>query len=170
MQDVLKELEDVLACDQSLVSEGHLLKNVIVERSSNMDPNFLEMLLSSDSIKKYFFTSVKGMLIFDKSKFQEFVSNKNFLPDSYTTFANSIGLATDSDYLKAMNDVVLAWPYKDCILEGGMSKEESDAINENFLNVTLAPDDITRLFEPKVLTSWQRWDEKAVKAGGGRRR
>jgi adenine-specific DNA-methyltransferase len=34
-----------------------------------------------------------------------------------------------------------------------------------FWNTTLAPDDITRLFEPKVLTGWERWDADAVAAG-----
>ena len=168
MQDLLKELEEVLSRDQSLMSNGRLFKSTIMERSSNMDPKFLEMLLSSDSIKKHFFTNMKDTLVFDKSKFQEFISNKNFLPDSYTAFANSIGLATDSGHLKAINDVVLAWPYKDCVLEGGMSKEESATVRENFLSVTLAPDDITRLLESKVLTSWKRWDAKAVKTGRSR--
>ena len=32
-------------------------------------------------------------------------------------------------------------------------------------NISLAPDDISRLFEPKVLTGWERWDAEAVKAG-----
>src|SRR5690606_4445421 len=32
-------------------------------------------------------------------------------------------------------------------------------------NETLAPDDISRLFEPKVLTNFQRWDAEAVEAG-----
>ena len=162
MQDLLKDLKDVLTGDQSLLSNGQLLKTVIAERASNMDSKFLELLLSSDSIKKHFFADVNGTLVFDKNKFQKFVSNKYFLPDNYTAFGHAIGLATGSGYLKASSDTVLVWPYKDCILEGGMSRDESVAINENFLSVTLAPDYITRLLEPKVLTSWERWDAKAV--------
>ena len=106
-----------------------------------------------------------GTLVFDKVKFQDFVSNKAFLPDSYTAFKNRIGL-TDGrgDYLSQSRDVVLAWPYKDCVLEGGMTKEDRGR-NEVFWNTTLAPDDITRLFEPKVLTGWERWDAEAVAAG-----
>lgn len=60
--------------------------------------------------------------------------------------------------------MVLAWPYKDCVLEGGMTKEDRGR-NELFWNTVLAPDDITRLFEPKVLTGWERWDAEAVAAG-----
>ncbi len=56
-------------------------------------------------------------MVFDKIKFQQFVSNKAFLPDSYTAFKNKIGL-TDGSYLTDSKEVVLAWPYKDCVLEG----------------------------------------------------
>jgi adenine-specific DNA-methyltransferase len=45
-----------------------------------------------------------------------------------------------------------------------MTKEDRGR-NEVFWNTTLAPDDITRLFEPKVLTGWERWDAEAVAAG-----
>ena len=40
--------------------------------------------MQSDTIKDHFFIKVAGVLIFDKVKFQDFVSNKAFLPDSYT--------------------------------------------------------------------------------------
>lgn len=50
------------------------------------------------------------------------------------------------------------------MLEGGMTKEDTRR-KEIFLNTTLAPEDITRLFEPKVLTGWERWDMEAVEAG-----
>ncbi|MDE0308742.1 MAG: site-specific DNA-methyltransferase [Acidiferrobacterales bacterium] len=45
-----------------------------------------------------------------------------------------------------------------------MTKEDRGR-DEIFWNTTLAPDDITRLFEPKVFTGWERWDQEAVKEG-----
>ena len=42
---------------------------------------------------------------------------------------------------------------------------QDDYRDEVFLNITLAPDDISRLFEPKVMTGFERWDAKAVTAG-----
>ncbi len=45
-----------------------------------------------------------------------------------------------------------------------MTKEDRGQ-NEIFWNTTLAPDDITRLFEPKVFTGWERWDREAVAEG-----
>lgn len=103
--------------------------------------------------------------MFDKIAFQKFVSNKQFLADSYTSFKNKIGLSSrEDDYLKQKNDVVLNWAYKDCVLEGGMTKEEKGK-NEIFYNTILAPDEITRLYAPKVFTSFEKWDSEAVKKG-----
>ena len=157
MQNLLDDLTALLQAEQAFISDGAILKNVVIEAALNMDARLLELLMQSDTIKDHFFTPVAGALVFDKVKFQGFVSNKAFLPDSYTAFKNRIGL-TDGrgDYLSQSRDVVLTWPYKDCVLEGGMTKEDRGR-NEVFWNTTLAPDDITRLFEPKVLTGWERW-------------
>ncbi|MCT4577500.1 site-specific DNA-methyltransferase [Donghicola sp.] len=165
MQNLLDDLTTLLQAEQAFISDGAILKNAVIEAALNMDARLLELLMQSDTIKAHFFTEVAGALVFDKVKFQDFVSNKAFLPDSYTAFKNRIGL-TDrrGDYLSQSRDVVLAWPYKDCVLEGGMTKEDRGR-NEVFWNTTLAPDDITRLFEPKVLTGWERWDAEAVAAG-----
>lgn len=165
MQNLLDDLTELLQADQAFISDGAILKNAVIEAALNMDARLLGLLMQSDTIKAHFFTEVAGALVFDKVKFQDFVSNKAFLPDSYTAFKNRIGL-TDGrgDYLSQSRDVVLAWPYKDCVLEGGMTKEDRGR-NEVFWNTTLAPDDITRLFEPKVLTGWERWDAEAVAEG-----
>ncbi|WP_417249279.1 DNA methyltransferase [Celeribacter sp.] len=165
MQNLLDDLTALLQAEQAFISDGAILKNAVIEAALNMDARLLELLMQSETIKAHFFTEVAGALVFDKVKFQDFVSNKAFLPDSYTAFKNRIGL-TDGrgDYLSQSRDVVLAWPYKDCVLEGGMTKEDRGR-NEVFWNTTLAPDDITRLFEPKVLTGWERWDAEAVAAG-----
>ena len=56
----------------------------------------------------------------------------------------------------------MTWAYKDCVLEGGQDKEDVKR-DEIFYNETLAPDEITRLFEPKVLTNFEKWDMEAVK-------
>jgi len=165
MQNLLDDLTALLQAEQAFISDGAILKNVVIEAALNVDPRLLALLMQSDTIKGHFFTEVAGALVFDKVKFQDFVSNKAFLPDSYTAFKNRIGL-TDGrgEYLSQSRDVALAWPYKDCVLEGGMTKEDRGR-SEVFWNTTLAPDDITRLFEPKVLTGWERWDASAVVEG-----
>ena len=118
------------------------------------------MLLRNDAIKDEFFSTLDSCFIFDKIKFQNFVTNKQFLPDSYTTFGIKIGLQSNATYLSESDYVVLAWPYKDCVLEGGQTKEDEKR-NEIFWNETLAPDEIDVLLEPKVLTSFKKHDKNS---------
>jgi adenine-specific DNA-methyltransferase len=95
-------------------------------------------------------------------------------------------MAKDKKFLKDTNDVVLDFPYKDCVLVGGQSTEESldnyfeydetitkaqekqglkaQSYNQKtakrkeiFFNQTLAKDEIDRLYDPKALTNWKRF-------------
>ena len=156
---LLDELKSVLKKDKRLISEDKLLKNRIVELALKLDKDLLKLLLSNKKIKEHFFTEVEKTLVFDKDKFMQFVDNKEFLPDSYTAFKNKIGLTADRRYLAESKEVVLSWPYKDCILEGGQEKEDEKR-KEIFHNEILAPDEIDRLLEPKVFTNFKRIDAK----------
>lgn len=93
---------------------------------------------------------------------QEYVSQKNFLDNSYSRFRNRIGLTVGGKYLRERGEVALVWPYKDCILEGGQTKEEEKR-KEIFFNEVLAEDEITRLLAPKVLTAFTRYTAKGKK-------
>jgi len=160
MNNFLEKLEDLLKKDERVLSEDKsLLKNKVQELAYKNDEKLLDLLLSDDYIKKHFFIKLKKTLIFDKEKFISFVSSKQFLPDSYTSFKNKIGLAIGDEYLGEKKEVVLNWPYKDCVLEGGMTKEDQKR-DEIFYNETLAPDDINRLLDPKVFTNFKRIDKK----------
>ncbi len=140
--------------------DGILLKNKIVAAAHNLSPDLLRALLAEASLKEHFFEEIDGVPVFDKVKFQRFVSNKNFLPDSFTAYKNKIGLTTPDgqDFISECGEVVLTWPYKDCVLEGGQDKEDAKR-DEVFYNETLAPDEITRLTEPKALTSFLFFDK-----------
>src|SRR5690606_36411408 len=161
MQNLLDDLKGLLQQDEKLVVDGKLLKNKIIELALQLDPVLIKMLLSHESIKKHFFQDVEGVMVFDKINFQKFVSNKAFLPDSYTSFKNRIGLTDDDEFIKENKDVVLSWPYKDCVLEGGQSRADAKR-NEVFWNETLAPDEIDRLLQPKVLKNFKRYTSKKV--------
>ena len=154
------ELEKLLRMESTYCTEdGVLLKNAIVEAALALRPELIAKLLSHDGLKRNFFTEVEGILVFDKVRFQKFVMNKRFLPDSYTSFKNKVGLTNeDGDFLSESREVVLSWPYKDCVLEGGQTKEDAKR-NEVFWNEILAPDEINRLTEPKVLTNFKRYDK-----------
>ena len=158
-RNLFTELEKLLRMDSTYCTEdGSLLKNTIIEAALALCPELIAKLLTHDGLKRNFFTEISGVMVFDKVKFQKFVMNKRFLPDSYTSFKNKIGLTNeDGEFLSESREIVLSWPYKDCILEGGQTKEDAKR-NEVFWNEILAPDEINRLIEPKVLTNFKRFD------------
>lgn len=157
------ELERLLRMDSRYCTDdGTLLKNRIVEDALSVNPLLVRQLLTHSGLKANFFTDVDGTLVFDKVKFQKFVMNKSFLADSYTSFKNKIGLTDDEGrFISESREVVLSWPYKDCMLEGGQTKEDARR-DEIFWNETLAPDEINRLTEPKVFSNFKRYDKDGV--------
>jgi len=160
--NLFEHIKSILSQNEKYCKDGKLFKNVIVEDALKVEQELLSILLSDDKAIQHFFTEVGKVLVFDKIKFQKFVSNKQFLPNSYTSFKNKIGLTANGEYLTEAKEVVLSWAYKDCVLEGGQTKEEQKR-KEVFWNETLAPDEIDRLFEPKALTNFKRYDKDGVK-------
>lgn len=167
MQNLLEELKNLLATQPRFMQAGRMIKQAVIDAAQSLDIELLQLLMRHDAIKRHFFQDVNGIMVFDKVKLLRFVSNKAFLEDSYTAFKNKIGLVTkNSDglydaYLSDNKEVVLAYPYKDCMLEGGQTKEEQKR-NEIFWNETLAPDDIDRLKEPKAFSNIKRYDTEGV--------
>lgn len=155
------ELEALLRMDSRYCMEdGTLIKNKIVEDALAIHPQIIKHLLSHPTMKKQFFTDVEGALVFDKVKFQNFVTNKSFLADSYTSFKNRVGLTVeDGRFISDSREVVLSWPYKDCMLEGGQTKEDAKR-DEIFWNETLAPEEVNRLKEPKVMSGFKKYDSE----------
>jgi adenine-specific DNA-methyltransferase len=159
MQNLQQILIEILKIDSTYFSNKKLLRNKLTEDALKLKPKLIKHVLSDEKLKKHFFLEVNGVLVFDKDKFIQFVNDKQFLPDSYTSFKNKIGLLDENgNYFQEKKDVVLAWPYKDCVLEGGQDKEDQKR-EEIFYNEILAPDEIDRLFDPKVLTNFKRYDK-----------
>lgn len=154
------ELEQLLRMNSRYcMDDGTLLKNRIVEDALSLNPLLVKLLLGNDKIKAVFFQDIEGVVVFDKVKFQRFVSDTQFLGGSYTMFKNKIGLTDENGrFISESREVVLSWPYKDCVLEGGQTKEEAKR-NEVFWNETLAPDEVNRLTEPKVFSHFKRYDK-----------
>lgn len=160
-KNMFELVRDTLREDDRLTSENKLLKNKTMELALKEDKELIGLLLDNDRIKEHFFNEVNGALVFEKDKFIKFVNNKQFLPDSYTTFKNKIGLISNDEYLKQNKDVNLAWPYKDCVLEGGQADPDENR-DEIFWNKTLAPDEIDRLLDPKVITNFKRVNTEGI--------
>ena len=154
------ELSNLLMNVEEFLVNGALNKNKLSELARKYDAKLLNLLMKKESVKNHFFTTLEdGVLVFKKDVFLQFLNNKEFLPDSYTAYKTKIGLGTDNgDYLSENNSVVLNFPYKDCILEGGQTKEDIKR-QEVFFNEILAPNEITRLLSEKVLNKFQLIDK-----------
>ncbi len=152
-------LEQQLKKEPNFVTDnGELKKWVVLNKAQNFDEELIALLLQEPTLKEKFFVNVKGTLVFNQNLFVQFLEQKNYLNDSYTQYKNKVGLTIDGKYLKQRNEVALVWPFKDCILEGGQSREEQKR-EEIFFNEILAQDEITQLLEPKVLTNAKVFDK-----------
>ncbi|QIY90526.1 DNA methyltransferase [Chryseobacterium gallinarum] len=151
-------LERQIKKEPNYVSDnGEIKKWVVLNKAQNFDEELIGLLLDDPDLKEKFFVKVKNVRVFKQNLFIRFLEQKNYLNDSYTQFKNKVGLTIDGKHLKQRNEVSLVWPFKDCILEGGQSREE-DKREEIFFNETLAQDEITELLDPKVLTNAKRFD------------
>lgn len=97
MQNLFDTLKNILSEDKRFITEkGEVLRNAVYEAGMKMDKSLLKMLLSNATTKEKFFQEVEldgnKTLVFDKVGFGWVVSNKEFLPDSYTRYKNKIGL------------------------------------------------------------------------------
>lgn len=161
-QNIFEIVENTLRKDTKYVSEdGKILKAEVYSDVMTMNKNLLSLLMSNENIKETFFENVDGLLIFDKQKFAWFIESKEFLPDSYTAYTNKIGLTKDGSFISKSNDVVLDFPYKDCVLEGGQDKDDQKR-KEIFYNETIANDEVRRMLAPKVFTNAKRYTKDGV--------
>ena len=152
-----QKLIDLLKTDERLLDEdGELITAALHRRARQLDHDLVRRLLSDDEIKAEFFEEIDGHWIFNANAFTNYLSNKDFLANSYTRFRNKIGLNIGDKFLRERSEVSLVWPYKDCVLEGGQTKDEEKR-KEIFFNEILAQDEINRLFDPKVLANWKRY-------------
>lgn len=163
MPNFFDTLIEVLKQDERFfTAEGTLLRNRVYESAINMDASLIRLLLSNTDTKSRFFTEVDGTFVFDKIGFGWVINNRQFLPDSYTSYKNRIGLTDErGNLISASTNVELVFPYKDCILEGGQTKDDQKR-DEVFYNVTLAPDEVDRLLYPKVFVEAKRYTANGV--------
>lgn len=89
----------------------------------------------------------------------------DFKKGRHTKYSNKIGLYSNSKggFIKNDTEIVLSFPFKDTILEAGMSKEDMGR-EERFLHLELDSKDIDTLEEPKVLTDFRYVDKNGEKS------
>ena len=161
-------LEKVLRKNKNYIAEDcKILKSKVYEDAMSeekVSKDLIKLLLSEPKIKESFFIEVEDLLVFDKQSFVWFINSKDFLPDSYTSFKNKIDLIDKNrNYISNNNDVVLAFPFKDCVLQGGQDKEETKKNRpEIMFNEIIASEDIRRMLSPKVFTKAKRYTKNGV--------
>lgn len=163
MNNFYKSVIDVLKQDSRFFTEnGELLRNAVYEAAMKMDSNLIKLLYENETTKSRFFTVVDDIAVFDKVGFGWVINNRQFLPDSFTRYKNKIGLVDNNgEFISSSDNVVLSFPYKDCVLEGGQTKEDQKR-TEVFYNETLAPDQVDRLLYPKVFSNAKRYTKDGV--------
>jgi len=116
-------LEKILKDDERIWDEDILDYPQLFELARTYDKDLLEALFNNKDSKKKFFIQVGDSHVFKYNQFR-FYLEENQVNNSFTQYANKIGLASQGEHLSDSTDYVLDWPYKDCVLEGGMSSEE----------------------------------------------
>lgn len=182
-----QHLENLLKQDaRFIVDEGELMGNKVKSFTDDLDEKLIKLLLQDEASREQFFIKIKDVFVFKASDFKFFLE-QNKIDNSFTNYVNQIGLSVGGKFLKDNTDVVLDFPYKDCILEGGQSTEEgldtyfeydeevskTDAkkgykpqqYNEKqtkrkeiFFNTVVAKDEIDRLLEPKAFVNITKYD------------
>ena len=148
--------------DKYFSKSGALKRNAVIEDLDNYDKDLMTAILKDDLLHKTYTSKIADVEIFEINKFVDMLRYKEYWEDSFTKYDNKIGLTAGGKYIDDSSDVVLDFPYKDCVLKAGMTKEDvehSGDADEPFLNETLAKPEIDKLFEPKIFINVTKYDK-----------
>ena len=155
-------VENLLKKNEKFVDkDGNIFKQNVLEAIEKIDKDLVKLLISDEKTREQFFIKIDDVFVLEQNKLIEFFTMNEYFNNSFTSYTNKIGLIKKDSFIKKFDDVVLAWPHKDCILEGGQSKDD-EKNNEVFYNEILSRDEIDRLFEPKALTNIKRYTKEGV--------
>lgn len=173
------EVEKILAEVPDFVDENKTLKiNIIKDYAERGDVKLLEPLLKNRRTKRAFFKPVLDSFVFNSVQFKEFLEYSSAC-NSYSKYlGKKIGLYMGDSSLLDRNEVVLNFPFKDCVLEGGQRKEDGldtyyeyndkkgeyeekqGKRREVFYNEVLAQEEIDSLFSPKAFCNAKRYEKR----------
>lgn len=159
--ELIKQLNQILAAFPEYWDNEKLQRTQVIHDIKERKPDLIKALIHNAKIKSLYSTEIDGVLIFDFHALTNLLQYKEYWADSFTKYRNSVGLTSEGKYLNYNSDVVLDFPFKDCVLEGGMTREEQGK-DEVYYNEIIARDEIDRLFSPKVFTNAKRYNENGV--------
>lgn len=155
---LLVEIKQVLNQFPEYWEGEMLLKHKLIDDLRGYKKDLLEKLLSNELIKNTYSIKLETGIVFKVDEFISMLRYKTYWENSYTRYSNEIGLTSEGKYLKYNTDVVLDFPHKDCVLEGGMTKEDLRK-KEIYYHKVLAKEEIDTLLSPKVLINIRKYDE-----------
>lgn len=148
--------------DRYFTKAGALKRSTVIEDIDNYDKDLMTAILKDDLLHKTYTSKIADVEIFEINKFVDMLHYKEYWEDSFTKYDNKIGLTAGGKYIDDSSDVVLDFPYKDCVLKAGMTREDvehSGDADEPFLNETLAKPEIDELFEPKIFVNATKYNK-----------
>lgn len=162
-RDKISHLKGLISTDERFVGRnGRLLVNKVQASAKAYDPDLIRLLMGDERAREMFFVDIDGTTIFENDKFIWALEAQDYLEGSYTEYSQRIGLTVGGRRISDSDDVVLEFPYKDCVLEFDSTSEDDDR-PEVMMNETLMRDEIDCLFAPKVFTDAQIHDSDGVR-------
>ena len=158
---IFDELKTALVSfgDKYFVGE-ELNRSKLADDLRNYDEALLSKLFEVDFIKQHFIKEVAGQKLFQIEQLEEAVLYNDYWDTSYTKYENRVGLASKGKFLQDSQDVVLDFPFKDCVLTASMTKENNEeGYDDAFLNEVIEKDEIDRLFDKKVFVNVKRFGD-----------
>lgn len=104
--------------------DGILKRNAVIEDLDNYDKDLMIAILSDDLLHETYTTKIADVDVFEVNKFVDMLRYKEYWEDSFTKYSNKIGLTVGGKYIDDSSDMVLDFPYKDCVLKAGITKED----------------------------------------------
>lgn len=158
---LIQTLKKILKQFPKFWNGENLQRSLVIDAIQKKEADVVKALINNSKIKSIYSTDVDGVLIFEFEKLISLLKYKEYWADSFTKYRNNVGLTSEGKYLDYSSDVLLDFPFKDCVLEGGMTKEDQGR-DEIYYNEIIARDEIDRLFSPKVFTNSKRYTENGV--------
>lgn len=161
---LLSELNDVLKGFPEYWIDKKLNRSAVIQDLKEKKTDLLKALINNETVKSNYATELDDMFLFDFERLIKMLRYKGYWDNSYTRYLAKTGLSDNGKFISESTDLVLDFPFKDCILEGGLKKEELSS-KEVYYNEVIARDERDRLLSPKALVNTKRYSRGTCEEG-----
>lgn len=146
----LKSNRDIILEDGTQIFLNKIkIKNYI----KTLNNQFISFLRQDEIIKSLFFdTHNDNHYIFNQLNFLTALDSNEYINNSHTSYHNNIEMNWKE------GNIIIDFPYKDCLLVGGMDNSEVTNSVEVFFNEVLDKNYVNKILEPKIFTGVKNYD------------